>query len=91
MTLTTAIPVIARMMRRLAVPGPSGVPSTAQIVASRVEELEQLWHHHARPFPKTTLTVAGDCADELRSTDPTLRSTVICTSSRSWRAGQRSG
>jgi len=70
--LTTAVPVIARMMRRLAVPGPSGVPSTAQIVASRAEELEQQWHHHARPFPKTTLTVAGACADELRSTDSDL-------------------
>lgn len=58
------------MMRRLAVPGPSGVPSTDQIVAARAAELEQQWHHYAQPFPKETLTVAGACADELRSTVP---------------------
>lgn len=70
--LTTAVPVIARMMRRLAVPGPSGVPSTAQIVASRAEELEQQWHHHAQPFSEKTLTAAVSCAGELRSTDSDL-------------------
>lgn len=70
--LTSAVPVLARMMRRLAVPGPSGVPSTTQIVASRAEELEQEWHRHARPFSQTTLTVAGACAEELRSTDSDL-------------------
>ncbi len=70
--LVTAVPILARMMRRLAVPGPSTVPSTADIVASRADELEQEWHRLARPFSPTTLAVARACADELRTTNSDL-------------------
>lgn len=70
--LPSAVPVLARMIRRLAVPGPSGVPSTDQIVTARVNELEQAWHRLDRPFSHTTLTVARTCAEQIGRTDSDL-------------------
>ena len=71
-SLAKAVPEIARVMRRLAVPAPSAVLSTAEIVGFRSAELEQVWQRQARPFSPTVLTVAGACAEELRSTTSDL-------------------
>lgn len=57
-----AIAIIGLIMRRLAVPAPSDVPSTAEIVRARAEDLEADWYRLDKPFDKAFLTEALDIA-----------------------------
>jgi streptomycin 6-kinase len=63
-----AIVVLGQMMRRLAVPAPLDVQSTAALVRTRRGELELAWHRLHKPFDKALMTEAIDVAAGLSST-----------------------
>lgn len=67
-----AVAVLGRMMRRLAVPAPSDVPSTADLVLARAAELELDWKRLHRPFDSAFLAEALDVAGALSGADGTL-------------------
>jgi streptomycin 6-kinase len=59
--LNEAVPVIGRMLRRLAIPvasDPGGIPSTGAVVATRATELEAEWEHLGKPFGRSLLNRA---------------------------------
>lgn len=67
--LADAVPLIAQVMTRLAVPAPADVPATAALVPRRNAELAASWTALGRPFPREVLTAAGTAAERLsRST-----------------------
>lgn len=70
--LDQAIPVLGQMMRRLAVPAPKEVPSTAEMVTRRSADLEPSWRRAAQPFSPFVLSAARACADDLGHTDSDL-------------------
>jgi streptomycin 6-kinase len=70
--LDDAMPVLGRMMRRLAVPAPDDVPSTAVIVADRAGELEPDWDRMVEPFDRAILVTALAAADRLTARDAAL-------------------
>jgi streptomycin 6-kinase len=70
--LPEAVPIVARMMRRLAVPAPAAVTSTGAVCADRGPQLRDEWERLARPFPEALLTLATDAADWLSCTDSEL-------------------
>ncbi|GAA2111114.1 aminoglycoside phosphotransferase family protein [Microlunatus panaciterrae] len=70
--LTEAVPVLGRMMRRLAVPGPPEVLSTTAVAAARLGDLEESWSRLDRPFSRTVLDVALTHALALAETSSTL-------------------
>lgn len=45
-----AVVTLGRMMRRLAVPAPEGVPGTGEVVAERLAELPREWQRLGRPI-----------------------------------------
>jgi streptomycin 6-kinase len=70
--LAEAVPIVARMMRRLAVPAPAAATSTGAVCADRGRQLRKDWKRLARPFPEMLLTLAEDAADQLSRTDSEL-------------------
>jgi streptomycin 6-kinase len=64
-----ALAVLGAMMRRLAVPAPESVPSTAAIVTDRAATLPADWERLGRPFDKAFLTAATDSAARLTERD----------------------
>jgi streptomycin 6-kinase len=64
-----ALAVLGAMMRRLAVPAPSAVPSTAEIVATRAAALPSDWERLGRPLDKAFLSLALDAAARLAESD----------------------
>lgn len=70
--LDDAIPVLGRMMRRLALPAPVDVPSTAEMVTRRSADLEGAWRRAGQPFTSSVLSAAHSCADDLGHTDSDL-------------------
>lgn len=69
MPLAEAVPIIARLMRRLAVPIERlAVLSTADVVASRTVRLEGEWERLDQPFDRSILQRALDIAQDLSST-----------------------
>jgi streptomycin 6-kinase len=67
-----AIPVLGRMMRRLAVPAPAEAPSTAALVRTRAGLLEADWHRLGEPFESAFLFEALRVAGSLSRTDSDL-------------------
>lgn len=63
-----AVAVLGELMRRLAVPAPSDVPTTASIVRDRVAELQQAWDQLGRPFDAAFLQAAEAVAPRLSET-----------------------
>jgi streptomycin 6-kinase len=53
--LAEAIPVIARMIVRLAVPAPPDAPSTGDLVRERLVLMPEAWERLGRPFPRPIL------------------------------------
>jgi streptomycin 6-kinase len=70
--LADAVPVIARIMRRLAIPAPSDVPSTADIARARAESMPDDWRRLGEPFDRAILDAALDVASDLSRTDSPL-------------------
>ena len=70
--LSEAVPVLGRLMRRLAVPAPTEVRSTADVAAARRVDFPAEWERLGRPFPAATLSLALECAGELSTTGSTL-------------------
>ena len=70
--LGDALAVLGTMMRRLAVPAPSSVPSTAGIVAERSAALPSDWERLGRPFDKAFLEQALAAAGRLTGSDGDL-------------------
>ena len=68
--LAVAIPVIAGLVRELAVPAPIDVPSTDTIAADHVETFERDWRALDGPTPRAQLDVALRLADELAGVVP---------------------
>lgn len=67
--LMNSVPVIARLMRRLAVPAnDSDISSTADVVAARTEKLGVEWRRLGRPFDPTILEQTLTIAQDLSST-----------------------
>jgi streptomycin 6-kinase len=58
--LAEAVPRIALVMNRLAVPAPPDAPSTAELVSARRTTLEREWQTLGRPLPKRSLAIAQD-------------------------------
>ena len=56
--LEVAMDQLGRAMRRLAVAAPASAPSTADIVLSRLPELEPQWEQLGRPFDRALLDAA---------------------------------
>jgi streptomycin 6-kinase len=67
-----AMAVLGQLMRRLAVPAPPDVPSTAANVRSRAAELEAQWQRLGRPFDSAPLTEALAVAPHLSETTSEL-------------------
>ena len=63
--LSAAVPLIAAMMTRLAVPAPPEAPGTAALVSARSAELEEDWCALGRPFARSVLDAALGVADRL--------------------------
>lgn len=63
-----AMAVLGRMMRRLAVPAPADVPSTATNVSNRAPQLQADWERLGKPFDQTQLTEALTVANHLSKT-----------------------
>jgi streptomycin 6-kinase len=67
-----AVPVLGAMMRRLAIPAPAHVPSTADVVAARLPVLPVEWERCGRPFPEDTLRQALAAGGRLSRTGSEL-------------------
>lgn len=67
-----AVSELGRMVRRLAVPAPEGVRSTAAVARARAAELEPSWHRLREPFDKAFLQEALDLAIGLGRTASAL-------------------
>jgi streptomycin 6-kinase len=63
-----AIPVLGRMIRRLAIPAPPGVRATATVARTRAAELGPSWDRLREPFDKAFLDEALRLATELQET-----------------------
>ena len=70
--LDEAVPVLGRLMRRLAVPAPSSIRSTAQVAQERLAGFADDWQRLGRPFPPSTLDTALHAAGVLGSTGSSL-------------------
>ncbi len=75
--LDEAVPIIARVMRRLAVSAPPDVPSTASLIRARVVTLEPDWERLGRPFERRVLDAAITAATELVQTSPARASLAV--------------
>jgi streptomycin 6-kinase len=64
-----AMPILGRMMRRLAVPAPRHVPSTADVVAVRTAMLRAEWERRGRPVPEPALHEALAAGTRLSRTE----------------------
>jgi streptomycin 6-kinase len=60
-----AMHVLGRIMRRLAIPAPAEVPSTAAVVADRMTTMEEEWDRLGRPCDETLLRQALDIGSRL--------------------------
>ncbi|MEO8828012.1 aminoglycoside phosphotransferase family protein [Lapillicoccus sp.] len=69
---SAAVPVIAHLVRQLAVPTPSDVLSTAAVAAGHVRTFEQDWLALDHPTPQTQLTTAIELADDRAQAQPSL-------------------
>ncbi|GAA4205703.1 aminoglycoside phosphotransferase family protein [Actinocatenispora rupis] len=67
-----AVTVLGGMMRRLAVPAPADVPSTADLVRRRAGELDAQWRGLGAPFDRRILDAALDAAPGLWRTEGDL-------------------
>ena len=68
--LAVAIPVIAELVRELAVPAPPDAPATRAIAADLVSTLDRDWSALGGPTPRTHLDTARDLADQLSRAGP---------------------
>ncbi|HYN96602.1 MAG TPA: aminoglycoside phosphotransferase family protein [Pilimelia sp.] len=67
-----AMPILGRMVRRLAIPAPPDVPSTADAVAHRLTTLEPEWARRGRPFDRAILGQALAAGSRLSRGGPDL-------------------
>jgi streptomycin 6-kinase len=67
-----AVEVLGRMMRRLAVPAPPGVPSTAELAAARSAGFDEEWRRLGEPFDRAHLDEALRVAPALTRTGSEL-------------------
>jgi streptomycin 6-kinase len=67
-----AMLILGRMMRRLAIPAPRHVRSTADIVAARTATLQTEWERRGRPFPESVLHRALAAGSRLSRTESQL-------------------
>lgn len=70
--LDEAVPIIAAMMRRLAIPAPQEVPSTACMVRDRMETMAPDWERLGEPFERSTLDAALTAAHMVSQTKSDL-------------------
>jgi streptomycin 6-kinase len=70
--LEEAIPVIGRLIRRLAVPAPPHVRSTADLVRDRLISMPDEWESLGRPFERATLDLALAGGEAVRETESML-------------------
>lgn len=77
-----AMIVLGRMMRRLAVPAPPDVPTTATIVRTRSAEFDADWHRLGGPFPREILAEAIAAAARVSPPGADLAVNGDCTRSR---------
>jgi streptomycin 6-kinase len=67
-----AIRILGRMMRRLAIPAPVHVPSTAAVVKARMPAMLAEWERCGRPFPESSLREALEAGRRLSRTESQL-------------------
>jgi streptomycin 6-kinase len=67
-----AMLILGRMMRRLAIPAPRHVRSTADVVAARTATLQAEWERLGRPFPEHVLQRALAAGSRLSRTESQL-------------------
>ncbi len=73
MSLADAVPLVARLMRRLGVTGPpADAPSTTAIARARADDFEETWRRHGEPFGRNVLDLARACAKELSTSTSDL-------------------
>ncbi len=65
MQLTEAVPILARLMRRLAVDPPEAVPTTTSLLRSGAERFRDEWRELDHPFPERLLDGVLDATAEL--------------------------
>ncbi|HVL22851.1 MAG TPA: aminoglycoside phosphotransferase family protein [Thermomicrobiales bacterium] len=65
--LAEAVPPIARLMRRLAVPPPPDAPSTGDLVQGRLDTLDGDWERLGRPFAPELLDLVRADGARLRT------------------------
>lgn len=83
--LSVAIPLIAELVRELAVPAPPDAPATCAIAADLVSTLDRDWSALGGPTPRTHLDTARDLADQLRGPGrPAQPPTATCIVVRFW-------
>ncbi|RSM74314.1 kinase [Actinoplanes sp. ATCC 53533] len=67
-----AMRILGGMMRRLAIPAPQHVRSTADVVAARTAALRAEWERRGRPFPESMLHRAVAAGSRLSHTESQL-------------------
>lgn len=70
--LRVAVPIIAQLMRRLAIPAPPAVPSTAAVVRERAATMPAEFRELGAPFDRATLDAALETATRLGTTPSAL-------------------
>lgn len=70
--LEEAVPIIGRIIRRLAVPAPPHALSTTDLVRDRLAWMPREWESLGRPFDRSTLDLALAAGQAVRETDSDL-------------------
>jgi streptomycin 6-kinase len=60
-----AVGVAGRLLRRLAIPAPDGLPVLPAVAGELVRNLPERWERHGRPMPRRWLDQACDLASQL--------------------------
>lgn len=60
-----AIKIAGRLLRRLAIPAPAGIPSVHQYAERQAQSMKQRWQELGCPFPEEYITSAQNAAREV--------------------------
>lgn len=70
--VSEALPIAGQLLRRLAVPAPSGIPTTREWAQDALEMMPQRWKRNGQSVPRSVLDRATEHADQLAENSLTL-------------------
>lgn len=63
--LTASLPIVGRLLRRLAIPAPAGFPLLSEVAARLVDDIPPRWERFGQPFSRALLEQTRGLAREL--------------------------